>query len=272
MGENSKIQWTHHTFNPWWGCVKVSPGCKHCYAETFSKRTGHNVWGVDAPRRFFGGKHWHEPIKWHNAAIESGERRRVFCASMADVFEPRDDLMNTRAQLFSLIKTTSELDWLILTKRPYEIMPLMSIMTGDSDWTGFEKEWPNVWLGVTVEDMQHAWQRIPYLSVIGASVRFLSVEPMLGPVVLTAPMFRPGAEGPKLQDKIDWVICGGESGTGARPMSEAWARDLKRQCNEANIPFFMKQMGGTRDKRGELDQLPEDLRAREFPRAKAVRL
>lgn len=242
MGENSKIQWTDHTFNPWWGCVKVSPGCAHCYAETFSKRTGHAVWGVDAPRRMFGPKHWREPLKWDDEARAAGERRRVFCASMADVFEDRPDLVEERAKLFGLMNLTPSLDWLLLTKRPQNVIRL----TPDSGMPD------NAWIGTTVEDQQRAVERIPYLMDIPAAVRFLSVEPMVGPVHLST-------------YAVDWVICGGESGAGARPMAEEWARDLKRQCDAAGIPFFMKQLGGVRDKRGELDQMPEDLRVREFP-------
>src|SRR5689334_16021242 len=123
MGAKTKIGWTHHTFNAWWGCHKVSPACKHCYAESFSKRTGHAVWGANAPRRFFGDAHWREPLKWNAAAEKAGERRRVFCGSMMDVFEwhdePTNEQMNAaRARLWELIESTPWLDWLLLTKRP----------------------------------------------------------------------------------------------------------------------------------------------------------
>jgi len=118
MGKDSKIEWTHHTFNPWWGCVKVSPGCEHCYAEAFAKRVGKKVWGAQSDRRFFGDPHWREPLKWHDEAVITGERRRVFCASMADVFEDRDELIPHRIRLFQLIANTPKLDWLLLTKRP----------------------------------------------------------------------------------------------------------------------------------------------------------
>ncbi|HEY2512934.1 MAG TPA: DUF5131 family protein, partial [Polyangiaceae bacterium] len=118
MVANSKIQWTDHTFNPWWGCQRVSPGCEHCYAEAFAKRTGHGVWGPTAQRRFFGEAHWKEPLKWNEAAKRSGQRARVFCASMADVFEDRWELEPHRARLAGLIRVTPHLDWLLLTKRP----------------------------------------------------------------------------------------------------------------------------------------------------------
>ncbi|MDO9356447.1 MAG: DUF5131 family protein, partial [Solirubrobacteraceae bacterium] len=102
MSKDSKIEWTHHTFNPWWGCVNVSPACDHCYAETFSKRVGFDVWGAASERRFFGQAYWANPIKWDAAAAAAGRRDRVFCASMADIFESRADLVDTRARLFEL--------------------------------------------------------------------------------------------------------------------------------------------------------------------------
>ena len=121
MGKDSRIEWTHHTFNPWWGCVKVSPAYKHCYAEGWAKRVGLDVWGARAPRRFFSDAHWREPLKWNRGAETAGERRRVFCASMADVFEARDDLNPWRERLWQLIEATPFLDWLLLTKRPEHV-------------------------------------------------------------------------------------------------------------------------------------------------------
>lgn len=228
MGENSKIEWTHHTFNPWWGCVKVSPGCQHCYAETFSKRTGHQVWGVNAERRTFGDKHWKEPLKWDAEAKESGERRRVFCASMADVFEGREDLSPHRWRLFNLIEATPNLDWLLLTKRPENMLKLLP-----TNWLIDPR--PNVWLGTTVENQEQAGKRIPELLTVPAVVRFLSCEPLLGPIDLK--WDKPMRVG------IDWVIVGGESGGGARPMHPNWARELRDQCVLAEVPFLFKQWG-----------------------------
>src|SRR5262245_27940087 len=123
MGYVTSISWCDHTFNPWWGCVEVSPACDHCYARQEAKRYGHAVWGSDAPRRFFGNRHWSEPIKWNRRAQRDGVRRRVFCASMADVLEERDDVVGreldtARRGLWDVIANTDQLDWLLLTKRP----------------------------------------------------------------------------------------------------------------------------------------------------------
>ncbi|HKR88737.1 MAG TPA: phage Gp37/Gp68 family protein [Phenylobacterium sp.] len=223
MVKNSRIEWTTHTFNPWWGCVKLSPACKHCYAEAWSKRVGQDIWGVNADRRFFGEKHWAEPLKWNRDAIAAGERPRVFCASMADVFEDRSDLDPARAKLWKLIEQTPSLDWLLLTKRPDRV-------TVTTPWG---QAWPhNVWLGTTVEDQEWAEKRLPALEAIPARVRFISAEPLLGPLDLSP-----------WSGAIDWVITGGESGPKARPSSPSWFRDLMNQCMAAEIPFHFKQWG-----------------------------
>ena len=253
MGENSKIQWTDHTFNPWWGCTKVSPGCTHCYAETFSKRTGHSVWGVNAERRTFGDKHWNEPRKWNDAEMRDGVRRRVFCASMADVFEDREDLDGERERLFALIEQTPNLNWLLLTKRPDRIG---AIMARAGRGCNFADTMPNVWLGTTTETQGYAEDRIGHLVKYSATVHFLSVEPQLGVVT---PSLVSGAS------HIEWIICGGESGAGARPFHEDWARVLRDDAREIGAAFFMKQLGGVRNKRGDFEDMPEDIRIREFP-------
>ncbi len=223
MAKNSRIEWTTHTFNPWWGCVKVSPACKHCYAEAWAKRVGQQVWGIKAERRFFGDKHWAEPLKWDAEAARSGTRARVFCASMADVYEDRRDLDDARVQLWALIHATPNLDWLLLTKRPENVMRL-------SPWG---EAWPpNVWLGTTVDDQEWAEERLPELARIPAAVRFISAEPLLGPIDI-----RPWAHA------IDWVITGGESGPKARPSSPSWFRDLMNQCMASGIAFHFKQWG-----------------------------
>jgi protein gp37 len=233
MGQDSKIEWTHHTFNPWWGCVKVSPGCVHCYAETFAKRTGNAVWGTESPRRFFGEKHWNEPRKWNATAQSEGQRKRVFCASMADVFEDREDLRDERQKLLHLIDETPWLDWLLLTKRPQNIARLMDdAMNGNFDrLRTFRDHMPNVWLGTTAEDQERYDERMPWLLQIESTVRFVSAEPLLGPIVMN------GAPRP------DWIIVGGESGGKARPMERAWVESLRDQCDERTA-FFFKQWGG----------------------------
>ncbi|QLC26118.1 phage Gp37/Gp68 family protein [Parasphingopyxis algicola] len=224
MAKNSRIEWTTHTFNPWWGCVKVSPACKHCYAESWSKRVGSKVWGIGAERRFFSDKHWSEPLKWDAEAKEQNERARVFCASMGDVFEDRRDLDESRERLWSLIQSTPNLDWLLLTKRIELVKEL-------APW---KDEWPeNVWLGTTVEDQKRANERLPHLQSIPAKVRFISAEPLLGPISIDR----------WLDDSLDWVITGGESGPKARPSNPAWFRDLMNQCMAYDVAFHFKQWG-----------------------------
>ncbi|TLD71334.1 phage Gp37/Gp68 family protein [Phragmitibacter flavus] len=231
MAKNSSIEWTHHTFNPWWGCSKVSPACEHCYAETWAKRVGKAVWGAKAPRRFFSDNHWKEPLKWNAEAKREGVRRRVFCASMADVFERRSALNEWRDRLWSLVDETPMLDWLLLTKRPQNV----------SRMTPWGECWPdNVWLGTTVESQKYAELRLPFLLSHPAKVRFLSCEPLLGDIDLRKwinPNPRQGLHG------IDWIIAGGESGPGARPMHPLWARNLRDQALETNTAFHFKQWG-----------------------------
>ncbi|MEZ5165687.1 MAG: phage Gp37/Gp68 family protein [Acidimicrobiales bacterium] len=250
MGVSTEIAWCDHTFNPWWGCTRVSPGCQNCYAEAFAKRTGHDVWGKATGRRVFGDRHWNEPRRWNAKAETEGIRRRVFCASMADVFEDHPDLEEPRERLFDLILQTPALDWLLLTKRPENI----AAMLPDPDCPP-----ANVWLGTTVEDQDHAHARIPTLLDAGyaATCLFLSCEPLLGPVDLT-PWFDSG---------IDWVIVGGESGPRHRPFDPEWAIDIRDQCEAFGVPFFFKQHGGRTPKAGG-DLLDGD-RYYQFPREAA---
>ena len=223
MAKNSHIEWTHHTFNPWWGCVNVSPACKHCYAESLAKRFGHNVWGAESDRRLLSDTNWAQPLKWNAVAQAAGQRARVFCASMADVFEDRRDLDSERLRLWALIEATPWLDWLLLTKRPEAVGRL-------APWSDI---WPNnVWLGTTVEDQRRAVERLPILTAIPAAVRFISAEPLLGKLDLA-----PWLGG------LDWVIAGGESGGKARPTNPAWFKALNKQCQEANVAFHFKQWG-----------------------------
>lgn len=224
MGKHSRIEWTDHTFNPWWGCLKVSPACKHCYAEAWAKRVGAAVWGKDAPRRFFGDAHWAEPLRWDREAAREGVRRRVFCASMADVFEDRRDLDPWRGRLAGLIAATPNLDWLLLTKRPERAAAL-------APWGA---AWPrNVWLGATVETQDVAEERLPALAAVPARVRFLSCEPLLAELDLAT----------WLKPYIHWVIAGGESGPKARRSDPDWFRALRDQCLGAGVAFHFKQWG-----------------------------
>jgi len=230
MGKNSSIEWTDHTFNPWWGCAKVSPGCENCYAETWAKRVGETIWGAGKARRFFGDKHWAEPLKWNEDAKSNRQRRRVFCASMADVFELRANLNPWRERLWKLIDDTPWLDWLLLTKRPENI-------EAQVPWG---REWPeNVWLGATVENQQCANKRLPILLGFPAKCRFLSCEPLLGEVDLSDWT----SNRAKKLHRIDWVIAGGESGPNARAMLPGWPRSLRDQCQNSGIPFHFKQWG-----------------------------
>ena len=175
MAENSSIEWTEHTFNPWWGCTKMSGACRRCYAGSkHSRRLGFDLWGPNSDRRLFGEDHWREPLKWDARAGRRGERARVFCASMGDVFEARDRPgCLAREALGDMIEATPNLDWLLLTKRP-------EMVAGMVPWT---IEWPmNVWVGTTVEDQATADLRLPFLASLPAAGRFVSAEPLQGPL------------------------------------------------------------------------------------------
>lgn len=277
MGENSTIQWTTHTFNPWVGCEKVSAGCTNCYAETYDRRVGgvpkaqrdtnkgepQLRWGKGAPRTRTSASYWRQPLKWDRMAAELGERHRVFCASLADVFEDRPDLIEWRARLLDLIVRTPHLDWLLLTKRPESIRPILratldffeSTTTARHcdvaillrlwlDGVGDEHARPtpptNVWMGTTVENQEQAEKRIPHLLELPATVRFLSCEPLLGPVNLSRWI---DEDENGFTHPLQWVIVGGESGAKARPFHVDWARSLVGQCRDADVAPFVKQLG-----------------------------
>lgn len=270
MAENSAIEWTDHTFNPWEGCQKVGPGCDHCYAETRNARFGSGVarnWGPGAQRRRTSVSNWRKPLRWQTDAAaflaEHGRRQRVFCASLADVFDNAVD-PTWRSDLFELIRATPDLDWLLLTKRIGNAATMARAAGG----------WPaNVWLGATIVNQVEADRDIPKLLTTPAAKRFLSMEPLLGPVDLSqvrycdddgdeliySPLsgqgvmsdlgfYHPG-EGPweelnpGVVPALDWIIVGGESGAGARPMHPDWARGLRDQCSAAGLPFLFKQWG-----------------------------
>lgn len=220
MAENSKIEWCRHTFNPWLGCTKLTPACDNCYAEGWAKRTGQaGLW--QGERRRTSAANWRLPLKWDRAAAAAGERHRVFCASLADVFDNQVP-PEWRTDLWELIRATPNLDWMLLTKRPENIRKMLPPNWGDG--------WPNVWLGTTVEDAERV-RRIAVLRRAPARIRFLSCEPLLGDL------------GTLDLTGIHLVISGGESGPRARPMHPAWARALRDQCAAAGVPFFFKQWG-----------------------------
>lgn len=316
MSENSKIEWTDHTFNPWIGCAKVSPGCLNCYAETQNKLRQWNPagWGKGVPRKRTSEANWRKPRAWNGITGEGicqlcaqvyapitreahdtkplfrvctkcegaviYRRPRVFCASLADWLDD-EVLIELLADLLALIHATPNLDWLLLTKRPENfrgrMVAALELAANSKDearfpirfiawmqaWLGSTRtgqfEPPaNVWIGTTVEDQTRADARIPALLRIPAKVRFLSCEPLLGPVLLdngeTSWLSCSGCDGGdegcrSMQELgrhfhgVDWVICGGESGPGARPMHPGWARSLRDQCQAADVPFFFKQNG-----------------------------
>lgn len=237
MGENTKIEWTDHTFNPWLGCTKISDGCKFCYAEALmDKRYGKVQWGPLGTRVRTSDANWKKPLQWNRQAEKEGRRFRVFCASLADVFEDRLELAPWRAELFDLIAKTPNLDWLLLTKRPENIMQML-IEAG----RGFQDLPDHLWIGTSVENQDAADKRIPELLKVPAKVRFLSCEPLLGEVLLRR-WLPPSREG-WAPSPIHWCIVGGESGRGARPMHNRWARSIRDQCIESKIPFHFKQHG-----------------------------
>lgn len=308
MAENSKIQWTHHTFNPWRGCQKVSSGCDNCYAETMSKRNPGTlgVWGPNGTRVVASEAQWRLPHKWNREAEAAGERRRVFCASLADVFEDWDgcptypdgsaviecetwcghwgrsggeghgdccekcgsgavDMVgmdHLRQRVFKLIIETPWLDWLLLTKRPENILRMVPLFDAEdpAEW------WPNVWIGTSVENQEQVDKRIPELLRVPAAVRFLSMEPLLGPVdLMEIEETRDGEKywwssmitGAPWGATLDWVIVGGESGPNARPCDLEWIRSIRDQCQAADVPVFVKQLGTRpREKQGECSRWP----------------
>lgn len=251
MAENSNIEWTHHTFNPWIGCQKVGPGCDHCYAEAWDARGLQKQearWGAHAARTRTSAANWRKPLAWDRAAAAVGARHRVFCASLADVFDNHSSILpEWRADLWALIAATPNLDWMLLTKRPGNIANMLPVPFD------FERLYPNVWLGCTVVNQAEADRDIPKLLAVPARMRFLSMEPLLGPVDLTSircGMWTCNAlsglsdqDAPVSLDTVHLVIVGGESGPGARPMHPDWARSLRDQCNAAGVAFHFKQHG-----------------------------
>ncbi|MDN7525180.1 MULTISPECIES: phage Gp37/Gp68 family protein [Burkholderia] len=240
MSENTKIEWCDHTFNPWEGCQKVGPGCDHCYAETRNARFGGGTavnWGAGALRRRTSPANWRKPLQWNRDgtfyAIH-GRRQRVFCASLADVFDNAVDPA-WRADLFRLIADTPNLDWLLLTKRIGNVMSMVSEAAQyqfDLDCIERPRLHDNVSIGATIVNREEMLRDAEKLLAVPARMRFWSVEPMLSDLGEIPTELMP-----------DWVICGGESGANARPMHPDWARNLRDQCAAAGVPFLFKQWG-----------------------------
>ena len=239
MGEHTAIEWAHHTFNPWLGCTKVSPACDNCYAEALVDRRMHRAeWGAGKPRSRTSESSWKQPERWDRKAAADGERRRVFCASLADVFD-NEVPVDWRRDVFALIRRTPHLDWLLLTKRP-----AVARRWWDTELCGVTL--PNVWLGVTAEDQASADARVPILLEIPARVHFLSCEPLLSRMNLrlsTENIRAIRRPGPLSGAGIDWVIAGGESGPSARPSQAEWFTSLRDQCVGAGVAFYFKQWG-----------------------------
>lgn len=265
MGENSNISWTDHTFNPWIGCTKVSPACDHCYAEAWAARYGAVQWGNN-PRKRTSAANWNGPRKWQRFAEKLDTRPFVFCASLADIFDNQVDPA-WRADAFQLMRETPRLVFLLLTKRPQNIERLAAAAGGMP---------ANAALGCTVVTQHEAERDVPVLLEAKRATRplfsFLSIEPMLARIDLTDlqtdkhgdlnaftgrgvwPGAKPYADSMNATKatlpKLDWIICGGESGPDARPIDPAWVRDLRDQCADHDAPFHFKQWGGFTPKAG----------------------
>jgi protein gp37 len=292
MAETSGIEWTDSTFNPWMGCTKVSPGCDNCYAAVSTPaRTLGIGWGPGKPRWRSSASTWRLPLRWNakpfyqchacgwrtdtpavaGTSLTDGlpscpscdsldvrpARRRVFCASLADVFD-NEVPTEWRIDLLGLIRATPNLDWLLLTKRIGNVRAMVT-----RNWLGGDglhlHGWPsNCWLGATICNQEEADRDIPKLLATPAAVRFLSMEPLLGPVQFRWQPYAHQADGIGCREylerqgsvneyealrKIDWVIAGGESGPSARPMHPDWVRSLRDQCAAAGVPFLFKQWG-----------------------------
>jgi protein gp37 len=264
MGEQTAISWTDRTQNFWIGCTRVSPGCDHCYAADLAERYGWAQWGAKQPRHRTSSANWRKPVQWERQAVATGRRLRVFCSSLADFFDAEVPEV-WRQEAWAIIRATPHLDWQLLTKRPNLIRRYLP-----DDW---DDGWPNVWLGTTVESQAQTWRILPLLRV-KAAVRFLSCEPLLGPLDLSAVDYLAsmrttmgtmvGAEGVATVTgpcsmsvlsgdwddgwdsgtdgpRVDWVIAGGESGPQHREMDWGWARALRDQCVAAGTAFFWKQ-------------------------------
>jgi len=232
--QGSIIAWTDNTANFWMGCNKVSPGCAHCYAETLTiNRMGLKVWGPDAKRQPVAGI-YANLRRWNRHAAAAQQRARVFVMSLGDFFEDHPAANAVRPQAWDAMRACEWLDFQVLTKHPENIPAMLP-----AGWD--VAPWPNIWLGTSIENDRHT-VRADLLTQIPAAVHFISAEPLLGPL-------------PSLSLKhIEWVIVGGESGPGFRPMDHEWARELAVRCRKAKVAFFFKQSAAPRTEMGiELD-------------------
>lgn len=220
MAETTGISWTNHTFNIAWGCSKVSPGCQFCYADVLSNRFGMDIWGLNKPRRTFGLKHWNDPLRWNKKAVKENKKSMAFCSSMCDIFEDHPTIIEELKKLWSLIKSTPNLEWQLLTKRSERILESLP-----PDWG---EGYPNAWLGVSVENKDYEY-RADHLRAAPCKIRFISYEPALGPL-----------DNFNLKG-ISWVIYGGESGDSFRQDDPQWARNMLKLCRDNNVAFFYKQ-------------------------------
>lgn len=244
MAQNSKIEWTDHTFNPWIGCTKVSPACDGCYAESWAKRTGQShLWA--GKRRRTTPANWQQPLKWDREARAAAVRRRVFCASLADIFDNQVPA-EWRADLLELVGRTTNLDWLLLTKRIGNASSMLNeavdrLSHGLNTWD--ERPWPNVWIGATVVTQTEIDRDVPKLIATPARVRFLSCEPLIEDVSFRWGSWEPVRDRDQYSAlrRLDWIIVGGESGPKARPMAQEWVERIRFECWAAGVAFFMKQ-------------------------------
>lgn len=261
MGKETSIEWTDHTFNPWWGCQRISVGCEHCYAETLDNRW-HNGkhWGAGATRKIASETYWLQLDQWNRDAKLKKKNALVFVASMSDWAEDRPELIEPRQKLMKAIEKNKYLTFQLLTKRPENIKRFTPPYWWGDCLSGGDSFPDNVWIGITAENQEIWNNRKKYLFEIPCKVKFLSYEPALAPIMLTE----------NVNIELDWVICGGESGTKARAMSSKWAQLMQHQCKQFGIPFFFKQWGeyneqGVRVGKKKAGSLLQGINYKQFP-------